>query len=86
MSVPNINTIGKIAERYGLELWVTSESGRRVLVREGHSKAMKEALEQIGEGYSSRWHGHEFDEPPDDEPDARVNLYSGKVNWAELGY
>ena len=57
-----------------------------LVLAEGHSKAIKEALEQIGDGYSARWLGHEFDAAPDDEPDAVVRLYSGKVRWDLLGY
>jgi hypothetical protein len=44
-------------------------------------------IEQIGEGYSALWKGDPLGAAPRvEEPDAVAYLYSGRVNWAELGY
>jgi hypothetical protein len=87
MSVPNIKTIEKIAERHNVSVLQGQESGRRVIELYGNSKDIKEVIEQIGEGYSALWKGDPLGAAPRvEEPDAVAYLYSGRVNWAELGY
>jgi hypothetical protein len=91
MSVSQLGTIERIAERYGVEVQTKREAGRgsrRVIILRGQSSAIEHVLKQI-DGYNFCWHGSDFgDPPPSHKPEDTLAmfLYSSRANWAEAGY
>ena len=82
----NFNTVERIAERHNVDASVTTESGRRVIELHGRGQDLQKVIAQI-DGYHVRWDGDDVGLPaPADEHEAVLYLYSGRTNWAKLGY
>jgi hypothetical protein len=82
----NFNTVDKIAERFGVYACVTTESGRQVIELHGRAQDIRKVLLNI-EGYHVRWEWDDVGAPmPDGEQETIFSLYSGRTNWAKLGY
>ena len=86
MSFNNFKTVDAIAERHGVETRITTESGRRVIELHGRAQDIRKVLAQI-DGYHVMWDLGDVGRPmPDGEEETVISLYSGRVNWAKLGY
>ena len=82
----NFNTVERIAERHNVDASVTTESGRRVIQLYGRAQDIRKVIAQI-EGYLVMWHNGDVGAPmPDGEQVTIFSLYSGRTNWAKLGY
>jgi hypothetical protein len=75
-----------IAEACNVDVQTSYEAGHLVIELHGRGQDLRKAMEQI-DGYHVRWHMDDVGAlMPDGEEKGVLSLYSGRVNWAKLGY
>jgi hypothetical protein len=82
----NFSTVERIAEANHVYASARSEQGRSMIELSGRTRDLEKVIEQV-QGYIERWADeNRSPRPRDPEKEAVVYLYSGRTNWAKLGY